>query len=428
MRIENYITFRFIKESRKNKNISRTSIIVIAVITTSIIFFISAVSIMNGFIYGFMKIAFEVKSFHIDFRPSEYSYEDAIYARSVIEQNENIKYADLYREAKVLLNANGQKSGVGYFRAVPEDVFEKDQGLNQGIRLLEGKKSLELNEIFISKKTSEKLRVKVGDYIYLTGMLVKDNPEITLKRLKVSGIFTTGYQELDEQLVYVGEKTGDKIFNNNSEYYIFIKLNDYKDANVTALSFEFSGLVGMYTWEELNYNDLVNLKFLKNIIALIVILVIIVAALNILTTINITVFEKKTDIGVLMAVGYSPKNINIIFLLNGIYLGFVGIISGVLTGLLVMKWLNEILNLFSVIINQIQYIIYIITKIFIDISAPEKFEIFSKDFYLDKIYTDISFSEIIIIAGLTLLFSIVASVSPAIKAGKIKPIEVLRNG
>ena len=79
---------------------------------------------------------------------------------------------------------------------------------------------MELNEIFISKKISEKLRVKVGDHIYLTGMLVKDNPEITLKRLKVSGIFTTGYQELDEQLVYVGEKTGDKIFNNNSEYYI----------------------------------------------------------------------------------------------------------------------------------------------------------------------------------------------------------------
>ena len=420
MKIENYISLRFLKESRKNKNISSSSIIVIIIITISVIFFISSISIMNGFIYGFMKIAFEVKSFHIDFR-ADYSYENALNAVRRLRENNEIKYAGLYREAKVLLNANGKTSGVYYFRSVPEKIFEKDQGFNQSIRLLDGKKSIKLNEIFISKKISEKLRVKVGDHLYLSAMLVKDNPEITLKRLKVSGIFTTGYQELDEQLVYIGKETGDDIFKENAGYNIFIKLNDYKKAREVAFSFMFTGFGEMY-------NDLVNLRFLKNIIAFIVILVIFVAALNILTTINITVFEKRKDIGILMAIGYSPRNINKIFLLNGIYLGFIGIVSGVLTGLLIMKWLNEILKVFSIIINKLQYMVYWIAKIFIDISAPKNFEIFSKDYYLDKIYTDISFFEIIIIAGFSLLFSIIASISPAIKAGKIKPIEVLKNG
>lgn len=427
MRIENYISLRFLKKSRKNKNISSSSLIAVIIIATSIVFFISAVSIMNGFIYGFMKIAFEVKSFHIDFQ-ADYTFENAYNALRRLRENKEIKYAGLYREAKVLLNANGKSCGVYYFRSVPDDIFEKDQGFNQSIRLVDGEKSLNLNEIFISKKISEKLRVKVGDHIYLSAMLIKDNPEITLKRLKISGIFTTGYQELDEQLVYIGKETGDDIFKGNVGYNIFIKLYDYKKAREIAFSFMYTGFGEMYTWEESNYNELVNLRFLRNIIAFIVVLVILVAALNILTTINITVFEKNKDIGILMAMGYSPRNIYKVFLLNGIYLGFIGIIFGVLSGLLVMKWLNEILKIFSVFINQIQYIIYIITKIFIDIPAPKNFVIFSKDYYLDKIYTEISFIEIIIIAGLTLLFSIIASISPAIKAGKIKPIEVIKNG
>ena len=115
MKIENYISLRFLKESRKNKNTSSSSFIVVIIITTSIVFFISAVSIMNGFIYGFMKIAFEVKSFHIDFR-ANYPFEHSINALRRIRENKEIKYADLYREAKVLLNANGKSSGVYYFR------------------------------------------------------------------------------------------------------------------------------------------------------------------------------------------------------------------------------------------------------------------------------------------------------------------------
>lgn len=427
MKIENYISLRFLKESRKNKNISRSSFVVIIVIMTSIIFFISAVSIMNGFIYNFMKIAFEIKSFHIDF-PAFFPYEDSIYALKKIIQNKEVKYADLYREAKVLLNANGKTGGIYYFRSVPENIFIKDQGFDQSIRLLSGEKKLKLNEIFISQKISEKLRLKAGDHLYLTVMLAEDNPELTLKRLKVSGIFTTGYQELDEQLAYIGNETGERIFENNAGYNIFIKLNDYTKAKEVASSFEASGFGGMYTWEESNHNELENLKFLKNIISLIVVLVIIVAALNILTTINITVFEKTRDIGILKAVGYSSKNINKIFLLNGIYLGFTGILCGILSGLLIMKWLNEILILFSNSVNQIEYFIYKIILIFIKISPPKRFEIFTKDFYLDKVYTDISFIEILMITGLTLLFSIFASMAPAIKAGKIKPIEVLKKG
>ena len=427
MKIENFIALRYIKETKKNKNISTASIIVVLVIAVAIIFFISAVSIMNGYIYGIMKIAFEVKSFHIDY-PCFYSYEDSNIVLEQFKKNKEINYANIYREAKVLLSANGKNTGLVYFRAMPEDVFRKDQELNQCIKLLKGKKDLILNKILISEKTAKKLKINVGDSLYLTAMITEDAPKITLKRLKVGGIFTTGYQELDEQLSYIGKNTGDKIFDDDIGYNIFIKLNDYKKAKQEAIMYDVSNFGRMITWEEANYNELTALKFEKNVIAFIVILVVFVAALNILTTIYMTVFEKNQDIGILKAVGYSPKKINIIFLLNGIYLGFIGVVVGIICGFLVMNWLNEILHLFENIFNISRVVIYKFTSIFIETSPPTHFEIFSKNFYLDKIYTDISFFEIVLIASLTLLFSILASIIPAVKAGNIKPIEVIKNG
>lgn len=427
MKIENFIALRYIKESKKNKNISTASIIVIAVIAVAIIFFISSVSIMNGYIYGIMKIAFEVKTFHVDY-PIFYSYEDSKYILDELLESDEIAYADIYREIKCLLSAKGKSTGQIYFRSVPEDVFEKDHGLDQCIKLLKGKKSLKLNEIFISKKTAEKLGLKVGDSLYLTAMITSKDSKLTLKRLKVSGIFTTGYVELDEQLSYISNSTGDKIFGQDVRYNIFIKLKDYKKANEFAISHSLYGFNGMLTWEETNYNELTALKFQKNVIAFIVILVVFVAALNILTTIYITVFEKNQDIGILKAIGYSPRQINIVFILNGIYLGFIGVVIGISTGILIMRWLNEILQLFTHIINFFRTIIYKIVSVFIELDPPVNFEIFSKDFYLDKIYTDISFFEIILIASLALVFSILAALIPAIKAGNIKPIEVIKNG
>jgi ABC-type lipoprotein release transport system permease subunit len=117
-----------------------------------------------------------------------------------------------------------------------------------------------------------------------------------------------------------------------------------------------------------------------------------------------------------------------IFLMNGIYLGVAGIFFGVTLGLLVMNFLNEILEFFGVIINFFDSAVYNIMSVFVKTDAPSNIVIFSKDFYLDKIYTEISFAEIILISFLTLAFSIIASIIPAFRAGKIKPNEVIKIG
>lgn len=426
MKLENYIALRFIKARKKNKEISSFSIVVISVIAVSIVFFISAVSIMNGYIYGVMKIAYEVKSFNIDY-PINGSYSNTMNELLRIRKDKEVQYADLYREAKVLLSANGKNTGILYFRSIPEEIFKNDNGFERCIKLNAGNKSLGKNEILISEKSAEKLKVKAGDILFVTGMLKKNDPQITLYRLKVAGLFSTGYQELDEQLAFVGSETGDRIFKNDVDYNIFIKLDNFKKSKEFVLKYMVAGYFGMISWQDANRNEITALNFEKNVIGFIVVLVIFVAVLNILTNLYITTFEKKKDIGILKTVGYSPKKVIIIFLLNGLYLSFVGIIVGIIVGLLVMINLNEILIFFSTIVNISQNMVFGVIRLFIFIDTPPKFEIFSKDFYLDKIYTEISFVEILLISIITLIFSIIASIIPALNAGQLKPVEVLKN-
>ncbi len=427
MRVENFIALRFIKEIRKNKEISNASFIVITVIVISMVFFIAASSIMNGYTYGLLKIAFEVKTFHVIF-PAYYSLNDSGYAVDLIKKDKMVLYSDLYRETKVLLSANGKTTGLAFFRTLPENIFNEDKGFDSCIKLIEGSKSLDANEVMISAKTAEKLKLKTGQRIYLTTMLSEDNEDIIIKRLLVSGIFTTGYVEFDEQVALIGNNTGDSIFTDKLIYNVLIKLKDYRKAKKFAKTYTATGILDMVTWYDLNDYEIKALNFEKNIIVFIVILVIFVASLNILTTINITVFEKSKNIGILRAVGYSPKSIITIFVFYGIYLGASGILIGIITGLLIMNLLNEIIAFFSYIVNLFNSVLFFIISKFTDIQAPEKIEFFSKDFYLDRIYAEISFWELFFISVLTLLFSLISSILPAVKAGKVKPIEVIKNG
>lgn len=427
MRIENLISFRLIKEVKKNKNIASSTIIVVSAISISIIFFIFSISIMNGYIYGLMKIAFEVKSFHVTF-PAYYSFKDSNYVKNIVDEDDRVSYASLYRETKVLLSANAKTTGIAFFRIMPEDVFLKDHGFNNCIRLIDGKKSLEQNEIMISKKSAEKLRLKIGSSIYLTTMLL-DKEDVVIKRLKVSGIFTTGYAEFDEQLAMIGNKTGDAIFKETLLYNVFIKLKDYKKAKEFSKSYISSGLHDMMDWYELNEYEIKALNFEKNVIIFVVSLVIILASLNILTTINIAIYEKEKVIGILKAIGFSNNRIFNIFIFYGVYLSLVAVFLGVTLGLLFMNFLNEILSAFSFFINSYNSFIYKISSLFnSSISQPEKIEFFSKEFYLDKIYTEISFLEIFFIALFAFIFSLLASLLPAKKASKINTIEVIKNG
>lgn len=427
MKLENFISLRYIRKSGNNKDISAASVVVVISITIAIIFFICSVSIMNGYIFGIMKLAYEVKSFHAELYDTT-SYEEALFLKDYFNKQDEVLIADLYRDTKALFSSRGRSTGVSFLRSMPEDIFEKDGQFDRMVRIEAGEKNLAPGGILISRKTAEKLRIDPGDKLLVTCFFASGDSDFTVRLLEVRGVFSTGLVELDEQIAFIGNRTGVSMFKDNVSYNVFIKLKDISGLEKFVRVSRDAGFQNLITWEDSNYNEITALTFEKNVIAFIVIIVVVVAVLNILTTVFITVLEKNQDIAILKSLGYAPSKIIMIFLFQGIYLGFIGITWGVVLGLLLMKHLNQIMVFITDLLNQVNFLLYKLLSNFAPINKPEIIEIFSKDFYLDKIYTDISLGEIILIAFITLLFSILASIMPAVRASEIKPHEVIKNG
>ena len=445
MRLENFIARRYIRYSGENREISSSAATVVISIAVGIIFYICAVSIMNGYIYGVMQLSFEVKSFHVQYDGSRQEnvpltgsiekrreamkgkgYTEMEEIRLHLAADKEVKYSALYRETNAVLQYSGKSTAVAFLRELPEDIFKNDDGFDKAVRLHKGNKNLAFGEIMISSKTAQKLKIDVGDKLFVSFMENDNTTSVRIRKLTVSGIFSCGLSELDEQLAFIGRETGRRMFQ-ELPYSLMLKLHHYDKAAQFCSAYQADGFMALTNWEEENYNELSALRFQRNIIAMIVILVLFVAVLNLLSTIHITVFEKKREIGILRSTGFVPAQITSLFLYLGLYLAILGIIPGVTVGLLLCYNLNGIIAGVGKILSAVNMMIYNIGNLFFESPKPVTIEFFSSDFYLDKLYTSISITEILFITGLTLLFSVSAALFPALKAGYIKPNEVLKN-
>ena len=144
----------------------------------------------------------------------------------------------------------------------------------------------------------------------------------------------------------------------------------------------------------------------KTMLMLLMLLIVLVATFNIISSLFMVVSEKKSDIAILKTIGMSSKNIMHIFILQGTFLGLVGIIFGLFLGIIIS------LNL-DYIVNFIEYILgysLLDSDIYMISSVPAKIEI------LDLFYVSI----------VSFLFSILATIYPSINASKTMPAEALR--
>ena len=221
------------------------------------------------------------------------------------------------------------------------------------------------------------------------------------KRFLVTGIFNTGLYEFDNSTALVAIGVAQKLFGlEGRASYIQVKLADIFAAPATGerIKAVLPPAVYITTWMDLNKSLFSALKLEKNIMFLTITLIVIVAALNIIATLILMVMEKTRDIGILMAIGATPRTINRIFFIQGALIGVIGTALGVALGL---GWC-ALANAFELIkipvdIYQISYVPFRMRPL--DLAA---------------------------IVGVTLLISFVSTLFPARRAARIDPVVALK--
>ena len=153
-------------------------------------------------------------------------------------------------------------------------------------------------------------------------------------------------------------------------------------------------------WQEANQPLFAALSLERKVSLAIISLIIFIAALNITTTLALLVNERRFDIAVLRTCGAKSKTLILVFLWEGLLIGIIGIVSGVIVGLLACFFGNYFR--------------------LVSLSA----EVYS----LSYIPFNISFSSVLLIIVTALLICLLATVYPAYRASRMKPLDNLRTG
>jgi lipoprotein-releasing system permease protein len=160
------------------------------------------------------------------------------------------------------------------------------------------------------------------------------------------------------------------------------------------------------TWEQKQGPLLAAVAVEQSILNILLFFIIAVAGFGILAIFSMIVVEKTRDIGVLKALGASTSGIRQIFLGYGLSLGLVGSGVGMLGGLLFVWKINEIEGWLSRLTGR---------KVFDDTI-----------YYFDKIPTLVEPATVAWIVGGALVIAVVASIWPAHRASKLRPVQALR--
>jgi len=159
-------------------------------------------------------------------------------------------------------------------------------------------------------------------------------------------------------------------------------------------------------WSKQHKNFFRALQTEKTVMFIILLLMVSVAALNIVSTLMMTVTEKESDIAILRALGMQPSSVMIIFIIQGAFIGFFGTLIGVGAGVPVA------LNVFE--------IVSWLEQLFNTDFLP------SDVYYISDIVADVKASEVVTYALSAFSVTILATIYPAWRASKTLPAEALR--
>jgi len=258
--------------------------------------------------------------------------------------------------------------------------------------------------LLLGRELALRIGAQVGDVVDIVTASSTLSPLGLLpkrKRFEVTGIFNTGLYEFDNSTALAAIGVAQRLFGlEGRASYIQVKLRNIFDAPAIGerIKAALPPVVYITTWMELNRSLFSALKLEKNIMFLTITLIVIVAALNIIATLILMVMEKTRDIGILMAMGATPRMINRIFFFQGALIGVIGTGLGVLLGL---GWC-ALANAFELI------------KIPVDI-----YQISYVPFRLRPL-------DLALIVGVTLLISFVSTLFPARRAAKVDPVVALK--
>ena len=265
--------------------------------------------------------------------------------------------------------------------------------------------------IILGSELARNLGVREGDPVTLiapSGQVTPAGVVPRLKQMTVVGTFDSGHYEYDNGLVLLHMDDAQRIFRLEGPTGVRLKLKDLHQARQVAaeLGQTLTGSFLIKDWTRQNRTWFAAVQLEKRMMFIILTLIVAVAAFNLVSTLVMTVTDKRADIAILRTLGASPASIMGIFVVQGAMVGVIGTLAGLLLGLGIALNIDVIVPALEQALNA---------------------SFLPKDIYLiSRMPSEPQQSDILPIALISLALAFVATIYPSWRASRVNPAEALR--
>jgi lipoprotein-releasing system permease protein len=408
MKIESFISKRYLLSKHKINFITIISVLSVLGITIGVASLIVILSVFNGF--GSL-----VTSFLMNFDPnlrveiiSDAGYQHINLLKNDLQNAKDVKDFSPYVEGKVLAYRQNLTRVVSIKGIVKDsvDFYNISPSMQLGkfeVNPINGG----LPGIILGLPLADHLQVLMGDTLTLISPAGIENvitqfSSPNMQKFIVRGIYVSNNNEYDDNFMFTNLKTAQTLLGYGKKVQGFdVMLKDLKNSDNVKKILEAElnpKLFSVNTWYDFHSELYYVMRVERWSAFLILSLIIAVACFNVLGSLSMSVIEKKRDIGILRSMGLKENSILRIFMYEGLMIGIIGTIAGLLIGYFVC-WL------------QIHFNIYPLD--------PTQYKV-------DSLPVQLRISDFFFISIASMFLSFIASYLPAKRAAKVDPLEAIK--
>lgn len=428
-----FLALRYLKPKRTF--VSVITLISVFGVTLGVTILLLVISVMTGFeheikekILGFEPHILVVGDRALDFWPD-------LVAR--LREIPSVGECTPYVQGQVILEFD---AGEGTRRLAPKiRAIEPDEG-PQFERMkelvVEGEFDLSGDTAVVGLALAEGLGIRQGDVITVyspknmdelldaigrveereragedTGAAIEELKSMILPiELEVSGIFDSGRYDFNGEFIFVPLHIGQELYSLGPAVHgLAVQTSDPYSAHETKSAILELGESGYetFTWMDINRPMFSAVDMERRMMFFLLFFIIIVAAFCIMNTMITVTVQKRREIGLLKALGAQIRQIVWVFLGQGMIVGFAGTVTGIIAGLILVRYRNAVLNWLAGTFN---------------------ISIFPADVYLlNELPAIVVPNDVLIISIGAFVICSLAALVPAYAAARLDPARALRN-
>lgn len=407
-----FIGVRYTRAKRRNHFISFISLTSMIGLSLGVLVMILVLSVMNGFdrelrtrILGMVP--------HATITSGTQPVDDWRALAEQVKRHPDVVGVAPFTQLQGMLTHSGSVRPVLVNAVLPE--AERDVSIISEHMVAGDLDALRSGEfgMVVGEGTARRLGVGVGDklaFILPEASVTPAGVFPRLKRFTVVGIFKVG-ADLDSSLalIHIGDAAVLSRWQEHQVEGVRLKLRDLFRAPQVSWDIA-NALQGQEfiarDWTRSHGNLFQAIQMEKTMIALLLLLIVAVAAFNIISTLVMVVTDKKADIAILRTLGMTPRQIMMVFMVQGTVIGVVGTVIGgvlgVISALNITAWVAALEKLLG---HQ-----------FLN----------SNVYFINYLPSELKVDDVVLICSTALLMSFLATLYPAWKAARTQPAEALR--